>query len=101
MTGVPPLDPGDSVGDDAAVSGCPHLEQIRDVTPSTPDGCTECLAMGSTWVHLGVPDVWARRLLRLLPTPARDRPLPHDPTPDHPFQPGESWRWCYVDERLV
>ena len=31
---------------------CTHLDQIRDVTPRTPEGCEECLAMGDTWVHL-------------------------------------------------
>ena len=31
---------------------CTHLDQIKDVAPNTPDGCEECLAMGSDWVHL-------------------------------------------------
>ena len=31
---------------------CPHLDQIHDVSPNTPDGCEECLATGDEWVHL-------------------------------------------------
>jgi CPA1 family monovalent cation:H+ antiporter len=104
VTRVPPLEPGDAVGDDAAMSGCAHLEEIRDdVTPGTPDGCAECLAMGSRWVqlrecltcgHVGCCDSSPHR-----------HATAHFHTTRHPiirsFQPGESWRWCYVDERVV
>src|SRR6266542_1556698 len=31
---------------------CTHLDQIKDVTPSTTEGCTECLKTGDHWVHL-------------------------------------------------
>lgn len=31
---------------------CPHLDQVREVEPLTPNGCEECLKMHSTWVHL-------------------------------------------------
>ena len=34
------------------MSACTHLNQIRAVTPRTPQGCEECLKMGDTWVHL-------------------------------------------------
>ena len=32
-------------------TGCTHLEQIQDVTPSA-DGCEDCLKIGDRWVHL-------------------------------------------------
>lgn len=91
------------MGDDAAVSGCPHLEQIRNVTPSTPNGCTECLAMGSTWVHLRECLTCGR--IGCCDSSPHRHATAHYHTTSHPiirsFQPGESWRWCYVDERLV
>jgi uncharacterized UBP type Zn finger protein len=31
---------------------CTHLDQIRQVTSSSTNGCEECLAMGDSWVHL-------------------------------------------------
>jgi uncharacterized UBP type Zn finger protein len=31
---------------------CPHLAMIRPVTPRIPQGCEECLALGTSWVHL-------------------------------------------------
>ncbi|HEX4787868.1 MAG TPA: UBP-type zinc finger domain-containing protein, partial [Actinospica sp.] len=30
----------------------PHLALVRPVTPSTPEGCAECLRLGTPWVHL-------------------------------------------------
>ena len=31
----------------------PYLQEVKqDITPKTPDGCEECLKMGSNWVHL-------------------------------------------------
>ena len=30
----------------------PHLSIVRPVTPRTPEGCEECLRLGSEWVHL-------------------------------------------------
>jgi hypothetical protein len=34
------------------MSTCSHLDQIRSVSPRTPEGCEECLKTGSYWVHL-------------------------------------------------
>jgi hypothetical protein len=81
----------------------PHLSFIRPVQPRTPQGCEECLRTGSPWVHLRLcltcghvgccdssPNRHARR---------------HAFGDGHPivrsFQPGEDWRWCYVDEQFV
>jgi len=33
-------------------STCAHVNEVREVTPKTPGGCEECLAIGSDWVHL-------------------------------------------------
>ena len=30
----------------------PHLSLVRPVTPLTPEGCQECLELGTDWVHL-------------------------------------------------
>ena len=35
-----------------AVQTDPHLSLVRPVTPGTPEGCEECLILGSSWVHL-------------------------------------------------
>jgi hypothetical protein len=84
----------------APVSDCPHVDQIRPVAPHTPQGCEECVRIGSPWVHL-----------RLCPHRGHvgccdSSPLRHARAhaggTGHPvvrsFQPGENWRLCYVDE---
>jgi hypothetical protein len=82
----------------------PHLSFVRDdVVPRTPQGCEECLRIGSPWVHLrlcltcghvGCCDSSPNRHARA-----------HAGLVGHPivqsFQPGEDWRWCYVDEAPV
>jgi hypothetical protein len=77
-----------------AMTACTHLDTIRDVEPST-DGCEECLEMGDTWVHL-----------RLCRDSSKNRHArKHAHRESHPivqsYEPGESWRWCYVDEVMV
>jgi hypothetical protein len=79
---------------------CTHLDTIAAVAPSG-NGCVECLAMGSGWMHLrrcascghvGCCDS----------SPNRHATAHFRATPDHPlvqsFEPGEDWYWCYVDE---
>ena len=79
---------------------CTHLDQIRDVEPRTPDGCEECLKLGSSWVHL--------RLCRICGHVGCCDSSPHRHATAHfhatghliiqSFEPGEKWGWCYVDE---
>ena len=30
----------------------PHLGLVRPVSPRTPEGCEQCLSLGTAWVHL-------------------------------------------------
>jgi hypothetical protein len=81
---------------------CSHAAQIRRVTPSAR-GCEECLAIGSTWVHL--------RLCRACghvgccdDSPHRHA-TKHFHTTGHPiiegYDPPEGWGWCYIDEAFL
>ena len=85
------------------MAACTHLNQIRAVTPRTPQGCEECLKIGSTWVHL-------RMCLECGHVGCCDSSLhkhatKHFHKTEHPImrsiEPGESWGWCYVDEMEV
>ncbi len=82
---------------------CAHFSAVRDPPARTPEGCEECLQIGSPWVHL--------RLCRTCghvgccdSSPNRHATR-HFRSTHHPvvrsFQPGESWSWCYVDEDYV
>ena len=56
---------------------CSHTAEFdaprwTEPTPDAQDACPDCAAIGSTvWAHL------------------------------RSFEPGENWRWCYEDQRIV
>ena len=83
-------------------TGCSHLDTVHAVVPSAL-GCEECLAIGSTWVHL--------RLCRSCghvgccdESPHRHASA-HFAQTGHPiiegYDPPEHWGWCYVDEVVL
>ena len=79
---------------------CTHLDQILDVTPSSP-GCEDCLAMGRhDWVHLRVCQTCAR--VGCCDNSPGRHATRHYQKVGHPiirsYEPGEGWYWCYVDE---
>ena len=82
---------------------CTHLDWITDVTPSAP-GCEDCLARGRRdWVHLRLC-MTCGHVGCCDSSPGRHASR-HFAAVDHPivrsFEPGENWRWCYVDEAYV
>jgi uncharacterized UBP type Zn finger protein len=81
---------------------CTHLDEIRDVTPSA-NGCEECLKMGDTWVHLRMCLECGH--VGCCDSSKNKHATKHFHATSHPimqsFQPGEDWRWCYVDEMYV
>jgi CPA1 family monovalent cation:H+ antiporter len=72
------------------------------LTPNTPEGCEECLATGSTWVHLRLC-LQCGHVGCCDSSPERHASK-HFESEGHPvmrsFEPGEEWRWCFVDEKL-
>lgn len=82
---------------------CPHLVVIREVEPSTPEGCTDCLREGTDWVHLRL--CLSCGNVGCCDSSPRRHAAGHHHASRHPivrsFEPGEAWRWCYVDEILV
>lgn len=81
---------------------CSHLDQIQAVSPLTA-GCEECLRTGDDWVHL-------RLCLKCGHVGCCDdsknkHATAHFHATGHPviesLEPGENWRWCYLDEILA
>jgi len=79
---------------------CPHLEASSDPKPRTPRGCEECLATGDAWVHLRLCLTCGH--VGCCDSSKNKHATRHYEASQHPvirsFQPGERWRWCYVDE---
>jgi len=82
---------------------CTHLDQIRDVTARTPDGCEECLAIGSTWVHLRL--CLSCGHVGCCDNSPNKHATKHLHQTQHPimrsFEPGEAWGWCSVDSLVL
>ena len=82
---------------------CTHLDQIRDVKPRTPNGCEECLKMRSRWVHLRL--CLACGHVGCCDSSPNRHARKHAGASDHAivqsFEPGEDWRYCFVDDAEV
>ncbi len=81
---------------------CTHKDQIQEVQPSA-EGCEDCLKTGDSWLqlrecltcgHVGCCD-----------SSKNKHATAHFHKSGHPivqsFQPGEDWRWCYVDNLVL
>ena len=83
---------------------CPHVAELPpEPAPSTTAGCEDCLAAGTSWVHL-------RKCLTCGKVGCCDsspqrHASKHGAESGHPIirsaEPGEDWRWCFVDEVIV
>ena len=80
---------------------CEHLRAVqKPVEPNTPGECATCLAEGLVWVHLRMC-VGCGNIGCCDSSPGRHASAHHRET-GHPVmrsaEPGEDWRWCFVDE---
>ena len=78
---------------------CEHEEGLEPVPPGTPEGCAECLRLGTPWVHLRLC-LSCGHVGCCDSSPGRHATR-HAHATAHPvaasFEPGERWDWCYVD----
>lgn len=82
---------------------CVHLDQIHEgVTPSTLDGCEDCLKIGGRWLHLRLCEICGH--VGCCDSSPNKHATKHFHETKHPivksFEPGEEWGWCYVDELM-
>ena len=82
------------------ISACNHVDQITTDDARTPDGCEECLASGSDWVHLRLCLTCGH--VGCCDSSPNKHATAHFHHTSHPivrsFERGEGWGWCYVDE---
>ncbi len=80
---------------------CAHLDQIDlDVQPDSSEGCSDCLAIGGTWVHLRM--CMSCGHVACCDSSPNKHATAHHNTTEHPIvrslEPGEDWLWCYEEE---
>jgi len=79
---------------------CSHLDQIQVLDlPTSIEGCAQCLASGSWWVHLRMCQ-YCGEISCCDGSPNRHASR-HARSTRHAIvrsaEPGEDWSWCYVD----
>ncbi|MBV9688797.1 MAG: DUF1211 domain-containing protein [Ktedonobacteraceae bacterium] len=78
---------------------CNHLDQIQEVTPSA-QGCEGCLEIGDRWVHLRECLICGH--MGCCDSSKNKHATKHFHATGHPivqsYEPGEDWRWCYIDQ---
>jgi Na+/H+ antiporter len=84
-----------------SAGACEHLAHACTVPPPlTPAGCEECLKEDSEWVHLRLC-MECGHVGCCDSSPAKHA-TQHFHGTEHPvmrsFEPGEAWRWCFVDQ---
>ncbi|MCW5890707.1 MAG: MFS transporter [bacterium] len=87
---------------DSPMPVCSHLDMIRPVHPHAR-GCEECLRLGDAWVHLRLCLTCGH--VGCCDSSKNRHATKHFWASQHPIvrslEPGEDWRWCYVDETVV
>ena len=88
---------------DRIAGACEHLAATEvPKAPTTAEGCPRCLAEGLTWVHLRACAECGN--VGCCDSSVGKHADAHFAETGHPvmrsIEPGEAWRWCYVDEVL-
>jgi CPA1 family monovalent cation:H+ antiporter len=83
---------------------CEHFGLVSQMTkPRTPNGCEECLLIGSGWVHLRL--CLSCGHVGCCDSSPNKHATKHFHKTKHPIvrslEPGENWEWCYIDETLA
>lgn len=81
-------------------SPCSHIQAIDDVRGPERRECAECVAIGSTWVHLRTCQTCGATLC-CDSSPNRHAST-HARAVHHPViasaEPGERWLYCFSDD---
>ncbi|PEG62231.1 UBP-type zinc finger domain-containing protein [Mycolicibacterium boenickei] len=83
---------------------CEHLDAaVDDPQPLTPGQCQECEELGEhNWAHLRMCLTCGH--VGCCDSSPHQHATKHFHQSGHPVmrsaEPGESWRWCYIDHRV-
>ena len=81
---------------------CTHLDQVRDVKPSAME-CKECVKSGDRWVALRMCLTCGN--VGCCDSSKGKHATQHFHETQHAvmqsIEPGQDWRWCYVDKTYL
>lgn len=82
---------------------CDHLRDLEAVQPTSTEGCVECLAGGTRWVHLRL--CMACGHVGCCDSSPERHATGHHVKSGHAvvqsFEPGERWAFCYTDQDVL
>ena len=83
---------------------CGHIKNIKtEPEPNTPEGCEECLKSGDDWVHLRLCLICGH--VGCCNNSKNKHATRHFHETNHgvikSFEPGENWKWCYIDKLFI
>lgn len=86
---------------DVMSDSCTHIENANgNITPTTMNGCEECLKTGDNWVHLRLCLECGH--VGCCDNSKNKHATKHFHQTGHPvirsFEPGEKWEYCYADD---
>lgn len=86
-----------------AGAACTHIGEITRVKQPTARVCEECVAMGSSWMHLRTCQTCGGT--RCCDSSPNQHASKHAVSSGHPViasaEEGERWLYCYPDEAFV
>ena len=87
-------------GDNPQEAACAHITEVTEVTPSTYEGCEDCLKTGDEWVNLRLCLTCGH--VGCCDSSKNKHATRHHNHTHHPvitsYEEGENWLWCYVDQ---
>ena len=83
------------------MANCTHLDDVKITElPAAVDGCEDCLATGSVWLHLRI--CLACGHVGCCDDSPERHATAHARATGHQIirslEPGEDWSWCFADE---
>lgn len=80
---------------------CTHLDHVLVTElPESVDGCADCLAAGTPWLHLRICLECGH--VGCCDSSPMQHATAHAAATGHPIirslEPGERWSWCFPDE---
>ncbi|MGV3589985.1 MAG: UBP-type zinc finger domain-containing protein [Adhaeribacter sp.] len=82
---------------------CIHLPQDQEIKKPAAYQCDECVATGSTWVHLRTCQTCGKT--HCCDSSPNKHATKHYHRTSHPVvtsaEPRESWAWCYADNLFM
>jgi Zn-finger in ubiquitin-hydrolases and other protein len=85
------------------VTKCIHIEEVDEKISGNTKGCKESEKIGASWVHLRLCLTCGH--VECCDSSVNTHGTKHFNQTKRPviksYEPGEKWKWCYVDEVFI